>query len=66
MRTDRASPPRIAGKLYSMEEREARPLVEGGFADWEYVPESKVAALTSEEKAEEPALKAAPRAKPEK
>lgn len=49
MNTDSSKPPRTAGKLYNIDNPEAGTLVRDGFADWEYVAESKVAALTSED-----------------
>lgn len=49
MKVDRTSPIRLAGRLYRMPERDARPLVEGGFAEWYYVPESAALLLASSE-----------------
>lgn len=49
MLVDRTAPLRLAGRLYRMAECDARPLVESGFAAWEYVPEPKAISLIASE-----------------
>lgn len=52
MKTDSATPPRTAGKLYVVDGAEGWALVSAGDAAWEYVPESQVAALTVSDREE--------------
>lgn len=49
MKVTREKPSRKAGKLYNVEFPESWELVRDGYAEHEYVPESKVEALTAAE-----------------